>query len=157
MELGLWHHGDLVQRNGNHQLDNVVAALMGLRNELQAVHRSGVVDEAAWSEGIDTLLLLLAPIAPFISEEVWRLRGGTGSVHVQAWPEADPDLARDETVTMVVQVNGKVRDRIEVEAEVGEEAAIALALASERVQGFLDGGEPKKIIARPPKLVNIVV
>ena len=117
----------------------------------------GTVDEAAWSEGIDTLLLLLAPIAPFVAEEVWQLRGGEGSVHVQAWPEADPDIARDESVTMVVQVNGKVRDRIEVAVEIDEAEAIALALASERVQGFLEGGEPKKVIARPPKLVNIVV
>jgi leucyl-tRNA synthetase len=76
---------------------------------------------------------------------------------VQAWPEADPDIARDESVTMVVQVNGKVRDRIEVAVEIDEAEAIALALASERVQAFLEGGEPKKVIARPPKLVNIVV
>jgi leucyl-tRNA synthetase len=137
--------------------NTAVAALMGLRNELQAVLRDGGVDEAAWSEALDTLVLLLAPIAPFIAEEVWQLRGSEGSVHVQPWPKADPALAKDETVTMVVQVNGKVRDRMEVAAEIEEADAIALALASERVQGFLDGGEPKKIIARPPKLVNIVV
>jgi leucyl-tRNA synthetase len=137
--------------------NTAVAALMGLRNELQSVHRSGAVDEEAWSEAMDTLLLLLAPIAPFIAEEAWHVRGGAGSVHLQAWPEADPDIARDETVTMVVQVNGKVRDRIEVSVEIDEDEAIARALASERVQGFLEGGEPKKVIARPPKLVNVVV
>ncbi|MBT8164332.1 MAG: leucine--tRNA ligase [Acidimicrobiia bacterium] len=137
--------------------NTAVAALMGLRNELQSVQRSRAVDEEAWAEGIDTLLLLLAPIAPFIAEEVWHLRGGEGSVHVQAWPEADPEVARDETVTMVVQVNGKVRDRIEVGVDTDEGEAISLALASERVQGFLEGGEPKKVIARPPKLVNIVI
>ncbi len=137
--------------------NTAVAALMSLRNELQTVQKGRAVDEAAWSEAVDTLLLLLAPIAPFITEEIWQLRGGEGSVHVQPWPEADPDVAKDESVTMVVQVNGKVRDRIEVGAGITETEAIELALASERVQGFLEGGEPKKVIARPPKLVNIVV
>ncbi len=78
-------------------------------------------------------------------------------IHLQAFPVADADVARDESVTMVVQVNGKVRDRLEVDTGIDDEAAIALALASERVQRFLEGGEPKRVIARPPKLVNIVV
>jgi leucyl-tRNA synthetase len=134
-----------------------VAALMGLRNELQSVLRGAAVDSEAWTEAIETLLLLLAPIAPFITEEVWRLRGSDSSIHVQPWPAADPDVARDVSVTMVVQVNGKVRDRLPVPADIDEATATELALASEKVQGYLDGGEPKKVIARPPKLVNIVV
>ncbi len=137
--------------------NTAVAALMGLRNELQAVLRHAAVDEETWAEAVESLLLLLAPIAPFVAEELWQLRGGTESVHRQPWPEADPEVARDESVTMVVQVNGKVRDRIEVDAGIDEAAATGLALASERVQGYLEGREPKKVIARPPKLVNIVV
>ena len=88
---------------------------------------------------------------------MWRLRGSDSSIHVQPWPAADPDVARDVSVTMVVQVNGKVRDRLPVPADIDEATATELALASEKVQGYLDGGEPKKVIARPPKLVNIVV
>jgi leucyl-tRNA synthetase len=137
--------------------NTAVAALMGLRNELQPILRDGSVDEAAWVEAVESLLLLLAPVAPFVTEELWHIRGGDSSIHLQPWPEADADLARDVTVTMVVQVNGKVRDRIEVDAAIEEEEATSLALASDRVQAYLDGGEPKKIIARPPKLINIVV
>lgn len=137
--------------------NTAVAALMSLRNELLPVAREGSVDRATWSEAIETLLLLLAPIAPFITEELWSLRGGDGSIHTRPWPEADPEVAADVSVTMVVQVNGKVRDRIEVSPDIDEAAAIELALASERVQGLLDGGDPRKVIARPPKLVNIVI
>ena len=137
--------------------NTAVAALMGLRNELQSVLRGGTVDAATWTEAVDSLLLLLAPIAPFVTEELWQTRGAASSVHLEAWPEADPELAREVSVTMVIQVNGKVRDRVEVDAEIDEAGAIELALASERVQAYLKGGEPKKVIARPPKLVNIVV
>lgn len=137
--------------------NTAVATLMGLRNELQAISRDGVVSGEAWSEAIDTLLLLLAPIAPFVTEEIWQLRGGESSVHVQPWPVADPEIARDVSVTMVIQVNGKVRDRMEVAADIDEATATELALGSEKIQGYLEGAEPKKVIARPPKLVNIVI
>ncbi|MGI9647547.1 MAG: class I tRNA ligase family protein, partial [Acidimicrobiia bacterium] len=137
--------------------NTAVAALMGLRNEMLSVLRDGSVDEAAWSEAVESLLLLLAPIAPFITEELWSQRGGDGSVHTQPYPEADPEVAAEVAVTMVIQVNGKVRDRIEVSPDIDEDGATELALASERIQGFVDGGEPRKVIARPPKLVNIVI
>jgi leucyl-tRNA synthetase len=142
---------------GAFKWNTAVAALMGLRNEMLAVLRDGSVDEGAWSEAVETLLLLLAPIAPFITEELWSQRGGEGSIHTQAYPDADPEVAAEVAVTMVVQVNGKVRDRLEVSPDIDEEEATDLALASERVQGFLAGGEPRKVIARPPKLVNIVL
>jgi leucyl-tRNA synthetase len=142
---------------GAFKWNTAVAALMGLRNEMLAVLRDGSVDEGAWSEAVETLLLLLAPIAPFITEELWSQRGGEGSIHTQAYPDADPEVAAEVAVTMVVQVNGKVRELLEVAPESDEEEATDLALASERVQGFLVGGEPRKVIARPPKLVNIVL
>jgi leucyl-tRNA synthetase len=100
----------------------------------------------------------LAPVAPFAAEELWREVIGEGSsVHVSAWPVYDPALAADDTVTMVVQVNGKVRDKIEVPADIAEADAEATALASERVARVLDGGEVVKTIVRAPKLVNFVV
>ncbi len=137
--------------------NTAVAALMKLKNTLSEATTAGSVTGGTWNSAVDTLLLLLAPIAPHITEELWHQRGHAESVHLQSWPEADPQLARDETVTMVVQVNGKVRDRIDVDPDIDEEAAVALAMSSERVQAFLDGGEAKRVIAKPPNLVNVVV
>jgi hypothetical protein len=71
------------------------------------------------------LLTLLAPIAPHITEELWHRRGNETSIHLEAWPQADPEVAAEDTVTLVVQVNGKVRDRIEVAADADEESAVA--------------------------------
>src|SRR3984957_17140240 len=106
----------------------------------------------------DALLLLLAPMTPHVTAEAWERRhGAQARLHAQSWPTFDPDLARAESVTMVVQVNGKLRDRIEVAPEISEDDAVALALASERVAADLEGQEPKRIVARPPRLVNIVL
>jgi leucyl-tRNA synthetase len=137
--------------------NTAVAALMALRNDLLEARRSQIVSAGSWTEAVDTLLLLLAPIAPHITEELWHERGNDGSIHSYAWPEADLDIARDETVTMVIQVNGKVRDRIDVDAAIDEATATELALEAERIQSWLADGEVRKVIARPPKLVNIVV
>jgi leucyl-tRNA synthetase len=137
--------------------NTAVAALMKLKNTLSEATTAGSVTGPTWNIAVDTLLLLLAPIAPHITEELWHQRGHAESVHLQSWPEADPQLARDETVTMVVQVNGKVRDRIDVDPDIDQEAAVALAMSSERVQAFLEGGEAKRVIAKPPNLVNVVV
>ena len=128
--------------------NTAVAALMEFTN---LVYKDGWTDEA-----VDTLLLLLAPMAPHISAELWEHRHAS-HVHEQAWPVADPELARLDAVTMVVQVNGKVKDRLEVAPDVDERGAEAAALASEKVQEALAGVQPKKVIARPPRLVNIVV
>ena len=105
---------------------------------------------------LDGLLLVMAPAAPHVCSELWELRNG-GHVHEEPWPEADPAKLFDDTVTMVVQVNGRVRDRIEVPADIDEAAAEAAALASERVAAHLDGAPPKKVVVRPPGLVNVVV
>jgi len=137
--------------------NTAVAAMMKLRNDLLAARRNGDVSDDAWNEAVDALLLVLAPIAPHITEELWRSRGSETSIHASPWPEADPELARDETVTMVIQVNGKVRDRIEVPADITAEDAEAAALATERIAEWTSRGEVRKVIARPPKLVNIVV
>ncbi|MEI2688419.1 MAG: class I tRNA ligase family protein [Anaerolineae bacterium] len=100
------------------KFNTVVAKLMGLRNALKAARGTGIYGTAAWDEGIDSLLLLLAPIAPHISEELWQRRHPGASVHVQRWPVWDADAAKDDVVTLVVQVNGKVRGKIEVPAGV---------------------------------------
>ena len=105
---------------------------------------------------VDALLLTMSPAAPHLCAELWDVRNG-GHVHEQPWPEADPAKLLDETVTMVVQVNGKVRDRIEVPADIDAATAEATALASDRVSAHLGGDTPKKLIVRPPGLVNVVV
>jgi leucyl-tRNA synthetase len=127
--------------------NTAVAACMEFTNLL---YKQGSTEEA-----IDALLLLMAPMAPHVTAELWERRHGT-HIHAQAWPVADPDLVRQESVTMVVQVNGKVRDRIEVPPEIDDAEAERLALASDKVQEQLNGAPPRKVVAKPPKLVNIV-
>ena len=128
--------------------NTAVAALMEFTN---LMYREGTTDLA-----VDSMLLLLAPMAPHLSAELWERRRG-GHVHDQAWPEADPEMVAAESVTLVVQVNGKVRDRIEVDPAIGDSEAERLALASERVQEHLSGGRPRRVVTRPPNLVNVVV
>jgi leucyl-tRNA synthetase len=103
------------------------------------------------------LLLMLAPFTPHIAEELWARIGGEYSIHQQAWPVADPAAAAEEVIELVVQVNGKVRDKIVVPADVTEETAKARALASEKVQAQLNGGAPRQVIYVPGRLVNIVI
>jgi leucyl-tRNA synthetase len=100
------------------------------------------------------LLLLMAPMAPHITAELWERRYGS-HVHEQAWPQADPSMLAIEAVTMVVQVDGKVRDRIEVPVDIPADQAEELALASAKVQAHLDG-PPRRVVSRPPQLVNVV-
>jgi leucyl-tRNA synthetase len=106
---------------------------------------------------IDSLLLLLAPMAPHVTAELWERRHPGEHVHAQRWPEADRALAALDQATMVVQVNGKVRDRVAVDATIDAPEMERLALASARVQEHLRGQAPTKVIVRPPKLVNVVV
>ncbi|HIB94237.1 MAG TPA: leucine--tRNA ligase, partial [Candidatus Lambdaproteobacteria bacterium] len=102
-------------------------------------------------------LLMLAPIAPHITEELWqKLKPGSGSIHQQAWPEYDESLVSEDLVTLVVQVNGKVRDRLEMPAGTEKIETERLALATPKVQSFLEGKQIRKVIVVPERLVNIV-
>ncbi|MCP4960275.1 MAG: leucine--tRNA ligase [Actinomycetia bacterium] len=136
--------------------NTAVAALMTLRNDLLEARRTRNVSEETWAEGVDTLLRLLAPIAPHITEDLWHKRGNPASIHLATFPEADEAVAREDTVTMVVQINGKVRDRIEVGIDIDAAAAEAAAMASARVQELTADKTVRKVIVRPPNLVNIV-
>ena len=135
-------------------------AVAGCMEHVNELYRYAQSDEGArratLDEAVDRLLLVMAPMTPHITAELWERRHGD-SVHTQTWPLADPAKLTVDTVTMVVQVNGKVRDRIEVPADVDEDGAVALALASDKVASQLAGAAPRKVIARPPKLVNLVV
>ena len=139
-----------------HHFNTAIAKLMTLTTELgRAVERGEGADEVR--PAAEALVLMLAPMAPHLAEELWRnLLGHGSSVHVASWPSFDEELAQQERVTMVVTVDGKVRDRIEVPANIDEETARGLALGSERAGRFVDGREVANVVVRPPKLVNIV-
>jgi leucyl-tRNA synthetase len=137
--------------------NTAVSAIMEMTNAMSAYRTAHGIDSQAYVEAARTLLLLLAPMAPHIAEELWSRAGGEGSIHMQPWPEFNPDLAAAERVTIVVQVNGKVRDRLEMPADVGQDEAIGAALASERVGQYLDGKKPQQVHYVPGRLVSIVV
>jgi leucyl-tRNA synthetase len=138
------------------RFNTAVAALMSLGNVLTDYLRSGARQET-FEEAFRLLLLMLGPMAPHMSHELWERSGRGDMLAVEAWPSWDPELVAEEMVTMVVQVNGKVRDRIEVPAQIDAAEAERLALASPKVRAYLDGGEVSKVIVRPPRLVNVVV
>jgi leucyl-tRNA synthetase len=104
-----------------------------------------------------SFVLLLAPYAPHMAEELWEKLGNTESISTADWPTYDEAKLVSDTITIVVQVNGKVRDQLVLPADVSKEQAEAAALASEKIQSWLDGNEPKKVIYVPGKLVSIVV
>jgi len=106
---------------------------------------------------IERFLILLSPFAPHITEELWHQLDHKDSIHKQKWPKYDPRLIKEEIITLVIQVNGRVRDKIEVEADISEEKARELALLSKKVQNWISGKEIKKIIFVPGKLINIVI
>ena len=139
------------------KFNTAIASLMELVNHLSRVWAEASVDPDTWRECIEKFLLMLAPIAPHISEEMWERTGHAYSIHQQIFPEWDESLAADDTITLVVQVNGKVRDRIEVPANIDEPTAHELALASAKVQPYTEGKVVDKAIYVPGRLVNVVV
>jgi leucyl-tRNA synthetase len=118
--------------------------------------RDGMAGTPAWTEAARALVLLLAPIAPHLSEELWERLGEPYSVHQQRWPAYDPALAQAELITLVLQVDGKVRDRIQVSADLGEAEARELALRNEKVKKFVDGRSVADVVVVPRRLVNVV-
>ena len=139
------------------QFNTMVAALMELTNELHPLKDQPIAATPEWSESIETLVLLMAPSTPYVAEELWERLGLPYSVHHQSWPVPDEQLIKQETVELVVQVNGKVRDKLIAEPSISEADALAQALRQARVQEFLGGKQPSKVIFVPGRLLNIVV
>jgi len=137
--------------------NTMLAALMEYTNYLQRINDLGAVSKTVWEEAIKTLLLLLSPSTPHIAEELWMLKGYDYSVHNQTWPKWDRELAKDEEVTLVIQINGKLRDKVMVPADIKEEDAKKTALDQERVKTYLAGKDIAKIVYVPQKLINIVL
>jgi leucyl-tRNA synthetase len=139
------------------RLNTMISALMEYTNYLTKTKEEGIIGEAAWKESIDTLMLLLAPTAPHLAEELWQQTGHEYSIHNQSWPKWDEALAKDEEITLVVQVNGKLRDRIAAPVSISEDEAKEKALESPRVKAHTEGKKIIKTIYVPGRLVNIVV
>ena len=139
------------------RFNTMIAALMEFTNYLTKVKETGLVIDSDWKGTIEKLLLLLAPTAPHLAEELWQRIGGNYSIHNQSWPRWDEELAKEEEITLVVQVNGKLRDRITVPVSITETEARQLALESQRVKPYLEGKTIVKEIYVPGRLVNIVV
>jgi leucyl-tRNA synthetase len=138
------------------KFNTAVAALMEFTNAMWT-HREQHGPSPAFQEATRAMLRLIAPFAPHIAEELWMHLGEEYSVHQQPWPVYDPALTVEEMITLVIQVNGRVRDRLSVPAGIGDDEARRLALESERVQRYLQGARPKKVIVIPGRLVNLVV
>jgi leucyl-tRNA synthetase len=141
----------------NFKFNTMVAALMEFTNALYKARDAELSETPAWADAIETLLLLIAPVAPHIAEELWERTGHAYTIHRAAWPVADPDVAAEEEIEVVLQVNGKVRDKLVVPVDAGEDQMRELALTNERLQGFIAGKTVRKVIVVPGRLVNVVV
>jgi len=136
--------------------NTAIPPLMTLTSSLIEATQAGI-DRQTFDQVVEFLVKLLAPMAPHISHELWERTGHGTMLANEPWPEWDPELVAQATVTMVVQVNGKVRGRVEVPADISAEDAERVALGLEKVQGWVEGAEIRKVVSRPPNLINFVV
>ncbi|MQG17384.1 MAG: leucine--tRNA ligase [SAR202 cluster bacterium] len=139
------------------KFNTAIAALMELSNHLTKVWNAKNVSVEVWNDSIKQFLLMLAPIAPHLSEELWEMNGYEFSIHNQNFPDWEESLVVDESITLIVQINGKLRDTISVDSGISEEMAQEAAMSSEKIQGHINGTTVKKVIYVPDRLINIVV
>ena len=139
------------------EFNTIISGLMELLNEMYKARDLGAAGTPEWDEAVDIYIRMMAPITPHIAEELWAFKGKPYSIHQQRWPEVDIAAAADELITLIIQVDGKLRDRIIVPADITEEAAKSAALESEIIKNFLSGRTPRKVIIVPRRLVNIVI
>jgi len=139
------------------RFNTAIAAMMELTNALQKARDAGEADRTAWNEAVRLLILMLAPACPHVAEELWERTGGGYSVHQQDWPAFDPALTVRDTVEIAVQVNGKVRARIEVAPDASEETAREVAMTESNVSSQVEGREIVRVIYVPGRLLNVVV
>ena len=140
----------------NFDFNTVVSGLMELTNAIGVAQDEGLAGTQKFNTAIESLLLLMAPVTPHMTEELWERLGKSYSIHKEPWPDFDEKLAKEDQITLVIQVNGKVRDRVLAPADVSEDQAREIALASESVARHLGDDEPREIIFVPGKLINIV-
>jgi leucyl-tRNA synthetase len=140
--------------DGDYQFNTAVSELMKLSNAM-GDHLEAAGDPVA-AEALANLLILLAPFAPHLAEELWQKLGGSGSIHLQRWPVADPTALVRDTIPLVIQIKGKVRGNLEVPADADKATLEKLALESEVAVRWLEGKAPSRVIVVPGKLVNLV-
>jgi leucyl-tRNA synthetase len=145
-------HNDLERFKFN----TAIAAMMELSNAMNQAWGEELVDRETWGECVEKLLLMLASFAPHMTEELWEKTGHAYSIHRQAFPEWDEELAAEEEVTLVVQVNGRLRDKLQVPVGISEDEAKRLAMESERVKAHVGDKEVKRTVYVPGRLVNVV-
>ena len=136
--------------------NTTVSSLMSLANVFQD-YLARSPREKTFDEAYRIMILMLAPASPHVTHELWESRGMGTMLATEPWPTWDESLVAESTVTMVVQINGKVRDRVDVPADISADDAEQLALSLEKVQGWIDGAAVRKVIARPPNVINFVV
>lgn len=141
------------------QFNTAVAALMELLNDLAKYVQNAKPEgkSAVFSEAIEMLLTLLSPMAPHMADELWNQLGHEGFILNLPWPDYDPEAAKAEEITIVVQINGKVRDKMTVPADTDAKGIEQLALESEKVKPLMDGKQVRNVVVVPGRLVNIVV
>ena len=140
------------------KFNTAVAAMMEMVNGLYKFKEShGMQASETWRFTLESLLQILAPFAPHITEELWQELGHTDTIHVDHWPKWDEKYLVSDTMTIIVQVNGKLRSKLELPVDADKEAIEQRALDDEKVRAYLDARTPKKVIYVPGKLVNIVV
>jgi len=138
------------------EFNTIISSLMELSNEMARL-KDKVYGHPAWNEAVEIYTQMLAPVAPHMAEELWQRNGKPYSVHTSRWPAVDEAAAAVEEITLVIQVNGKVRDRLNVPADINEDDARKQALSSEAVQKLLEGREPRQVVYVKGRLVNIVI
>ncbi|RWX50868.1 Anticodon-binding domain of tRNA, partial [Candidatus Electrothrix marina] len=144
----------------NFHFNTAISGVMELVNQITAAAGDGAkqpVGQAVLREALQTVLILLFPMVPHFCQELWELTGHNDPLDHHRWPEHDPEAVKEDELTVVVQVNGKVRSRLQVAADIGEEDIKRKALGDERVTNFIGDKAVKKIIVVKGKLVNIVV
>ena len=140
------------------KFNTAVAAMMEMVNGLYKLKEShGIQASETWRFALESLLQILAPFAPHITEELWQELGHADTIHVNHWPKWDEKYLVSDTMTIIVQVNGKLRSRLELPVDADKEAIEQRALDDEKVRAYLNARAPKKVIYVPGKLVNIVV
>lgn len=140
------------------EFNTIISSLMELLNHLSDARGQGVGGSEEWEEALNYYVRMMAPAAPHLAEEIWtEVLGNSYSVHNQPWPEVDSEAVKKDEFTLIVQVNGKLRDRLQVPVGINDEQAEKLALESEGVQSHVEGKDIKKVIVVPGRLVNIVV
>ena len=141
----------------NFHFNTALAALMECNNVLIKQQHDVVARSRAYRRALETMMQLLAPFAPHITEELWQQTGHTGSIHSTDWPVYNEALTQDEAFTLVIQVNGKVRERVEVPADISEQEVRELVVSNPKVATFIGESTIQKIIYIPGRLVNVVV